>query len=960
MSKTPDSPTRRGFLTLFGIGGAASLAACKRDPVRYALPYLVPPEEITPGVPVKYASTCTACPAACGLLVTVLDGRPVKLEGLPSHPLSHGGLCAIGQADIRALYDSGRLQAPTLGGRKVSWAVLDEEVTARLAEIRASKKALYVLAPTLTSPTMREAVVRFLEPYGGTLVEHDAGTHRSSAALEAAELLTGRALLPALDIGKADLLLCLAADPIGTGPEPVFSMRALADRRRAAAARPFRHVQVEGSVSLTGANADERWPLSAAERRGLALWLLSRVATAAGAAPGAAAVSEALTTSGAARTPEAQSRSEALLVELLAARGRSLVVSGANDLVEQVAVALLNRFLGNEGTTLDPAHPSLVRRGLDRNLVDFLAALSAGTVGGVVILDLDPVDQLPGGDRIADALRKLPLSIAITDRPTATAAACRVVAAAHHGLERWGDSAPREGIVTLAQPTIRPLFETRHPGENFLHWSGATVTEFRAHLMGAWQKRTKLDLAFASFWDGAVSNATAPELAAALAPSPHRAGESLEAAVRVVRSAAPAAPATPADGIEVDLIEEVALGDGRRAHIPWLRELPDPLTRTSWTPCVRVAPERARALGAADGDILRVDVAGRAIELPVRIMPGQHPRVLGLPVGYGRHDGDADEASHNAYRLARFEGKGLLTGGLFAHAVKTGAAMSLPLMQVESTTHGRAIVHQVARPDAAIEGVEHRKAESLWPELLQSSPKWEMVIDLDACTGCSACVVACQSENNLPVVGADEMRRNRDMYWLRIDRYFTGDAENPDVLFEPMLCQQCENAPCETVCPVAATVHSEDGLNMQVYNRCVGTRYCENNCPYKVRRFNWFNHPVKAPVERLVLNPNVVYRSRGVMEKCTFCVQRIQAARIAMRKAGHEDWRGGDVQTACQQTCPARAISFGDATDPHGEIAHLKENPRAFQVLAELGVKPAVTYLARVRSRPHARDGGGS
>ena len=949
-----DSPTRRGFLTLLGLGGAASLAACKRDPVRYAMPYLVPPEEITPGVPVRYASTCTACPAGCGLLVTVLDGRPVKLEGLPSHPLSRGGLCAIGQADVRALYDAGRLQAPTLGGRKVAWAALDEEVATRLAGIRTSKKALYVLAPTLTSPTMREAVVRFLAPYGGTLVEHDPGAHPSSAALEASELLTGRALLPSLDIAKADLLVSFAADLLGAGPEPVFHTRALADRRRGAADRPFRHVQVEGSVSLTGANADERWSLAAAERRGLALWLLSKIAaTASGAAP----VSAALAASGAVHAPEPLPRAEALLAELLAARGRSLVVSGANDLVEQVAAALLNRFLGNEGATLDPARPSLVRRGLDRNLTTFLEALSAGAVGGVVILDLDPVDQLPGGDKLAEALRKVSLSVAITDRPTATAAACRAVAAAHHGLERWGDFAPREGVVTLAQPTIRPLFDTRHPGENFLHWSGAAVTDFRLHLMAAWQERTKSGLEFASFWNRAVSNGTAPELVAALASSARRAGGSLDAAAKAVGSAAPAAPS---DALEVDLIEEVALGDGRKAHIPWLRELPDPLTRVSWTPCVRVAPERARALGIADGDVLSVDVAGRGVALPVRLMPGQHPRVLGLPVGYGRLDGDAGAASHNAYRLARFEGARLLTSGLAARAERTGAAASLSLMQPEGATHGRAIVHQVATPDAEIEGGEHRKTESLWPELSHSSPKWEMVIDLDACTGCSACVVACQAENNLPVVGADEMRRNRDMYWLRIDRYFVGDAANPDVLFEPMLCQQCENAPCETVCPVAATVHSEDGLNMQVYNRCVGTRYCANNCPYKVRRFNWFDHPVEAPVERLVLNPNVVYRSRGVMEKCTFCVQRIQSARIAMRKEGQEDWRGGGAETACQQTCPARAITFGDATDPHGEVARRKDGPRAFQVLAELGVKPSVTYLARVRNRERAADGSRS
>ncbi|HQQ79147.1 MAG TPA: 4Fe-4S dicluster domain-containing protein, partial [Thermoanaerobaculia bacterium] len=402
--------------------------------------------------------------------------------------------------------------------------------------------------------------------------------------------------------------------------------------------------------------------------------------------------------------------------------------------------------------------------------------------------------------------------------------------------------------------------------------------------------------------------------------------------------------------LEAELVAQVGIGDGRSAHVPWLRELPDPLTRVSWAACVRVAPSRAAALGVKDGDHVTVDVSGRSVTLPARLLPGQNPRVLAVPVGFGRRDGDGGAAVRNGYRLARLDGR-LTTQGLAATAGRAAGHDALPLMQPHGSTEARPIVYQLGAFDEEVESAAHEKAESLWPERLPTSPKWEMVIDLDACTGCSGCVVACQAENNLPVVGPDEMRRNRDMYWLRIDRYFVGDEANPDVLFEPMLCAQCENAPCETVCPVAATVHSEDGLNQQVYNRCVGTRYCANNCPYKVRRFNWFNHPVEAPVERLVLNPNVVARSRGVMEKCTFCVQRIQATRIAARRDGQQDWRGLGGKTACQESCPAKAIVFGDATDPRGEVAAWKKSPRAFQVLAELGVRPAVTYLAKVRTR---------
>jgi Fe-S-cluster-containing dehydrogenase component len=943
---------RRSFLKVLGIGAAASLAACKRRPVEHALPYLVPPEEITPGVPVRYASTCAACPAACGLLVSVLDGRPVKLEGRPDHPLSGGGLCATGQADLRALYDAGRLREPLLGGKASTWAALDAYVAAGLEGLRHSGGRLYVLSGSLVSPTDREVVERFLAPFGAVLVEYDPGPRSGSAVLEAYELLDGRPVDPFLDLSEADLLVCFGADLLGAGPEPVTHTRAWAARRREAGQRGApRHVQVEATPTLTGAAADERWQATAGEQRTLALSLLRRVAAGVGGEE-AAAVLAALKD---VAEPQAMAaRVEGLAKELLAHRETSLAVSGSGDVTEQLSVALLNRLLGNDGRTLDLGRPSLVRRGRDRDLALFLAALGRGEVGGVIVLGLDPVDQLPEGESLAEALGKLPLSVAVTERPTATAFACHAVAAAHHALERWGDFSPRADVVTLAQPTIRPLFDTRHPFESVLRWSRAPQTDYRLHLMEEWKRKLGGGADFAPVFSAAVSRGTLPAPPPVRAADAHRGRPDLVAKVLAL-----AAASGLHDGdVEVELVTEVALREGRLAHVPWLRELPDPLTRVSWAACVRVAPERAKALGVTDGDLLRVEVGKRAMTLPARVMPGQHPRVLGIPVGYGRRDGDGPGAFRNAYRLARLEEGRLVARGLPARVARTGGHERLPLMQPQGSAEGRPIVFQVPRPDAKVPE-EHAAAISLWPERNQTSPKWEMVIDLDACTGCSACVVACQAENNLPVVGAEEIANNRDMYWLRIDRYFAGDPADPDVLFEPMLCAQCGNAPCETVCPVAATVHSEDGLNQQVYNRCVGTRYCENNCPYKVRRFNWFNHEVKEPVERMVLNPNVVARSRGVMEKCTFCVQRIQGARIEARRGGREDWRGVGGQTACQQTCPASAISFGDAVDPNGPVARLKRSPRAFQVLADLGVRPAVTYLAHVRNRRPGASGEG-
>ncbi len=940
---------RRSFLTLAGI--SASLAACERLPVRHALPYVVAPEEITPGVATHYASTCQACPAACGLVATVRDGRPVKLEGHPEHPLSGGGLCAFGQGDLRALYDAGRLREPAIDGQAASWEDVDRRVAAGLAEL--GGRPLVVLSRTVTSPTLRSAIDGLLARWGGRLVELDPDAEPASAALEAAEILHGRPLLPALEIGAADLLVTFATDLLGAGPEPVVHTAQWAARRRAADRPPLRHVHGEGSLSLTGANADERWLATAAERRGIALALLRKVAA---ASPGA----EALAADLPAAAPHA-ARVDALAKELLAARGRSLVVTATEDLAEALAVGWINRLLGNEGHTLDPERPSLVRRGLDRDLAWLRGALARGEVGALLVLGLDPLDQWPDADAIRKALARVPLTIAVTDRPTATASACQVVAAAHHPLECWSDASPRAGVLSLAQPAVRPLFATRAPLASLLAWSGAPLREDREFLAERW-KREVLPAADAAAWRTAVRRGLAPEGAAVAALPAARPSDAVAAVAALRAAVATSAAARPADVLEAELIAEVALRDGSRSHVPWLRELPDPLTRAAWSACARLAPETARSLGVADGDIVRVSVGARSVEMAARVLPGQHPRVIGLPVGYGGR-GSGDPVEWNATRAASLDGSGrALRRGLSARVERTDRRERLPLVQRHASSEGRPIVFQVAGADEAVHGAHVPEGRDLWPAREPTKPQWHMVLDLDACTGCSACVVACQAENNIAVVGADEIARNRGMHWLRIDRYFVGSPDEPDVLFEPMMCSQCDHAPCETVCPVAATVHSEDGLNQQVYNRCVGTRYCANNCPYKVRRFNWFDNQPSEPVARMVLNPDVTVRARGGREKCTFCVQRIQAARIAARAAGTADLP--EVQTACQQSCPARAIHFGDGASE--SIASRRHAPRAFQALADVGVWPLFTYLARVRTRaggapsPHDSQGGHS
>ncbi len=932
---------RRGFLKVLGFGAAASLAACERVPVHHVLPFTIAPEHVRAGLPVEYAGTCTACEARCGLLATVRDGRPIKLEGHPDDPRTRGGLCAVGQADLRALYDPDRLRAPTAGGQPTSWTALDQTVRRQLDELREQGLSFLVVTGRETSPTARRLIESFVTDRG-QWIEIDLQPQSPQAPIEAYQTLTGSRLQPVVDWSQVDQVVSFSSDYLGAGADPVANTRGVADRRRQAKERgALTHVQIEGSRSLTGAAADRRLAANADERRSLALRLLGEVAARTSESDLATSLKAAL--SGLSEDEVATRRAQTLAVELLAAGPKGVVVCGDDDPTEQLAVAAINHMIGAVGRSLrleEPLFESRPRSGVGA----LRAALADESLGGILTIDVDPVRQLSDGEAVAQRIAALPLSVAISARPTATTRACRLVAAAHHGLECWGDHQRTADRLQIQQPMIQPLFESRAPYENLLQWSGADATDYRTHLKESWEAHVPRPegVGFDQFWHESVAaGATALPVSEGVASPSFDWTDALAA----FRRSAAAVPAPATSVLELELLAEVALRDGRRAHVPWLRELPDPLTRVSWVPVFRISPALAERQGIEDGDELEVQIEERSIRLPARILPGQAEGVVGMPIGYG---GEGEDPAWNAYRLTTLAGEGMKWTVAITSLRKTGAHEKLPLMQVWSSTEGRPIVYQVSKPDEAVHA-PHHPAASLWKDREKKSPQWHMSIDLDACTGCGACVVACQVENNIPVVGEQGMRDHRDMHWLRIDRYFMGEADDPDVLFEPMMCAQCDHAPCETVCPVTATAHSADGLNQQAYNRCVGTRYCANNCPYKVRRFNWFDYRPKDPVEQLVLNPEVVVRSRGVMEKCTFCVQRIQSARLTARKS---DQPGAPkVQTACQQSCPGAAIRFGDATDPEGDIATDRHEPRAFQVLAELGIEPSITYLARVRNR---------
>jgi molybdopterin-containing oxidoreductase family iron-sulfur binding subunit len=1016
---------RRDFLKLAGFAVAgATLTGCQRAAVQYAVSPLAAPEDYIPGMPAEYASTCGACSAGCGLLVKNRDGRPIKLEGNPDHPLSRGGLCAVGQASLLSVYDQQRLNGPLERGQPVAWQHIDQELVQRLDAIRTQKGAVRFLSGPGVGPATRAVLWRFLETFPNARhVVHDS--RGCSAILEAHVRTHGARVLPHFHLDKADVIVGFDADFLGTWISPVEFAAAYQVGRNleATPGRLSYHVQFESLLTLTGAKADERRCVAPGELATVMHQLSSRLANRAGIR----AIGES----------EKQAVQLSPFLEHLADflwqnRQRSLILCGSQDVELQVHANFLNHMLGNYGATLDIARPSYQRDGNDHELATLLEELHDGKVAAFFVIDTNPAHDLPGGEPLAEDLKRVPLIVSLAPRLDETARLAHFVCPDHNYLESWGDAEPVNGIVSLRQPVINPLGNTRSIMESLAAWMGKPRSAYellREHwekevfprnsekvalpalasstvgLMslpsarGAFQAAAALpparpsEITFAEFW-----NRTLEAGFTAVAPKPVAFAPFNLAAVRADRPASSGASQAE-DAYSITLYTKVGMPDSCHAYNPWLHELPDPMTKVTWDNYACVSPATAAKLGLVDGDIIRLEVPAQSgIELPVLIQPGQHDRVVGVALGFGsvlsrRFGGIGPKwlqagptvgpnglVGTNAAPLLRWAGNGLhftrdgvrLSKAAGQHWLATTQSYDLLSLPPRFTQEGRerqpiiretTLQAQKSGIRSQESGVKGEVDSSLTPDSRLLPPdlwpddhpvrgsRWGMVIDLNACTGCSACVIACQAENNTPVVGKDEVRRQREMHWLRIDRYYTERDGGVDVAHQPMLCQHCGNAPCEVVCPVLATVHSEEGLNQQIYNRCVGTRYCANNCPYKVRRFNWFDYAHDDTLQNLALNPDVTVRSRGVMEKCTFCVQRIEEGRIAAGGHGQVP-RDGVIQTACQQSCPSKAIAFGNLNDPASRVAKLVAGPRSYQVLAELNVRPSVSYLGLVRNRP--------
>ncbi|QSQ24100.1 TAT-variant-translocated molybdopterin oxidoreductase [Pyxidicoccus parkwayensis] len=968
----PDASTRRDFFKVMGLSAAAAMVACQRAPVQKVIPYVARPDEVTPGLALWYASTCNGCSAQCGLLLKTRDGRPIKVEGNDEHPVSKGGVCAVGQASVLSLYDASRARFPALSCQRTAWAALDKKVAEGLKQAADASMPIRVVLPWVMGPTAEAAVKRFLTAYPTARTVRYEPLGELAAIGEAHRITHGVRVVPDYRFDHAKVIVSFGADFLGTWVSPVAFTRQYTEARDAAGKREMaRHFQVEPALTLTGAAADRRFLVAPSDVTPALADLVRRLAQKAGHAVPAPAAPESQATavpalgamasrvSAAVASVPAPSLEEKALEELAdalwAQRGNALVVAGGDDVAAQVLANTANALLGNEGTTVSVADGVA----LDADALSYgelLAELKAGGVGAVFFLGVNPAYADPRSEELATLLKSVLLTVASNDRLDETASLVRYHAPDATALESWGDAEPRRGVLSLRQPAVAPLHETRPLVESLLLWAGAPQPHYD-FLRARWEAevfpRAASGQTFTAFWDDAVRRGVVT-LPATQVPAPAFREEGLAKALAGVARASV--------DWELVLYPSVGVRDGAPANNAWLQEVPDPITKATWGNQACIAPARAKALGLSDGDVVRVRSGGKTMELPVLVQAGTHPSVIAVSLGYGRTKAGriADGIGANGYPLAS------VVGGHARRAVPgvvveaTGEKQKLALTQTYNRLDGRPHVREaelaeyLTNPRAGNEEHEEHGGNgkhplSIWSGHEYKGHRWALAVDLSACTGCSACVVSCQAENNIPSVGRDEVLRSREMHWMRIDRYYEGDEANPQVVHQPMMCQHCENAPCETVCPVLATVHSSEGLNQQVYNRCVGTRYCANNCPTKVRRFNWFDYKHDEPLERMVLNPDVVVRSRGVMEKCSMCVQRVTEAKALANREGRA-LRDGDVQTACQQSCPAKAIHFGDINDPGSAVAKLAKDGRAFQLLEELNIGSSITYLTKIRN----------
>jgi molybdopterin-containing oxidoreductase family iron-sulfur binding subunit len=990
------STTRRDFLKYLGFStAAASLAACE-GPVIKSIPYVVQPDQIIPGVANYYASTIANGYDFASILVKTREGRPIKIEN--NDLANGGGANARVNASVLDLYDSLRVANPKKNGEDSSWVEFDADTIAGLNAAVASGKDIVLLTQTFASPSTSKLISEFKEKYGNVRhVVYDAISE--SAAADAYQNKYGDRGLANYDFSKAMTIVSIGADFLGDWQGGGFAS-GYAKGRIPKEGKMSRHIQFESNMSLTGANADKRVPLKPSEQKVALAKLYGKITgnTVTGNLP--EYIEEAVNSAAS---------------ELLKAGRNAVVVTGIQDVDAQTLVLAINEALSSKA--FDPKTTIKTRQGNNAEVSKLVADMNAGTVGVLIMSGVNPVYSLPNSDEFTAGLAKVDMSVAFSMKEDETSINAQYIAAAPHYLESWGDVEIKKGHYGLTQPAIRPLFDTRQFQEALLIWNGNSKS-YHDYIKDHWNT----NILNGSSWNQALHDGVF--VGTISTQEPDKSNIESKTTSTNLNAIANNLASTVSTGMELTLYPKIGMGDGQQANNPWLQEFPDPLTRTTWDNYLTISEADAKELGlylepstfftqsshdatgGLNGKYANVTVNGVTIKAPVIIQPGQAKGTVGLSFGYGRTEGLKTEMQTGVNAFPLYNN---FNPTQEVAIEVTSGKHEFACVQLHNTLMGRGdIIKETTLeifntekssvwnpvPVVSLNHVETPVTSpevDLWDEFDRSiGHHFNLSIDLNACTGCGACVIACHAENNVPVVGKEEIRRSRDMHWLRIDRYysseesFEGDdtkkdnieglgsslstfgemespSANPQVAFQPIMCQHCNHAPCETVCPVAATSHGRQGQNHMAYNRCVGTRYCANNCPYKVRRFNWFlyngndefDYHMNDDLGRMVINPDVTVRSRGVMEKCSMCIQMTQKTILDAKRDGREV-KPNEFKTACSSACSNGAIKFGDINEKHNDIVALKDNERAYHLLESVGTKPNVVYQTKVRNTKKA------
>lgn len=1052
------STGRRDFLKFLGFSvAAATLAACE-SPVVKAVPYVVKPEDVTPGVANWYASSYYDGYSYASVLVKTREGRPIHIKGNRDFGFTKGSVNPQIVASVLSLYDGERLKGPwsatsttdvvdeiTNGDTSpvLSWSDVDSNIIKGLNAAQSKGKKIVLLSSTVISPSGQDVIGQFMAKFGGSApvmgavpaegqpaeavmpnadgnvvhIQYDAVSYNGmrEANLES----FGKRIIPDYDFSKAKVIVSVGADFLNSWLLPTQFVAQYGAHRNPDAAFMSKHFQFEANMSITGSNADIRGMVKPSEY-GKVLALLHKEVV-------GSAISGVDTSS---LSEDTVAKIQMAAEQLKSNMGASLVVCGSNRKSHQVVVNSINNALKNYTSVINLNDPINLFMSEDARMSNLVKDMNDKKVGALIMWDTNPVYSHANGEAFKAALANVDLTVSMARYADETASACQYICPDHHALESWNDYNPKMSHYSLAQPTIRPLHDTRGAMESLMIWSdqashvGPDSTNFHDRIKHLWEmygfpNQTE-HLDFFSYWNEKVHNSCGdmPVMPASEWPF---AGDLATAGKEMASG--------PSSDWEISLYQKSSMGIGLQAGNPWLQEMPDPITKVTWDNYITMSPADMKAMGLnmelgqeSPSSLVSVKVGEKTLTLPVYPQPGQTPKTIGIALGYGR-GANGEKIGRSAYQTDFFgkhesgdnggrkkigeNGFSIAANGILEVNAdgldKVAGTYNLACTQTHSTVMGRnSIVRETTleiyqnKPKSAYNEAHmlhsgwnhdenHISEYNLWDEhpVENVGHRWAMSIDLSSCIGCGSCLIACQSENNVPVVGKDEIRRGREMHWLRLDRYYASDveptvgtrdeelfdkggfaaleipSENPKVVHMPMMCHHCNHAPCETVCPVAATTHSNEGLNQMAYNRCIGTRYCANNCPYKVRRFNWFNYPsyrkfvevnpAQDDLGRMVLNPDVVVRTRGVMEKCSFCVQKIQAGKLVAKKADRKVM-DGDVTTACSDVCPTNAIIVGDWNDIESMVRKSTQEDRAYQVLEEVGTKPNIWYKVKVRN----------